>query len=92
MNKNSVIRLKGNFRNSGFGFSCLKQATNLDIKGEFSYLNEQEVEIHLLGSNESMGLFFHWCLQLDCIIDGKHIIEESLQKHYSEFKITNQLL
>lgn len=55
------LHLKGNFRNTGFGFSCLKQAYAMHIAGNLRYISEKEVEMNLEGNNKQLIRFFSWC-------------------------------
>lgn len=55
------LHLVGDFRHTGFGFSCLKQACALNIAGNLRYISEQEVEMNLEGNSKQLTRFLSWC-------------------------------
>lgn len=91
MQANAIIILQGDFKNSGIGFSSLKQAILMDILGEFFYINENQVEIRIIGSQQSLDAYYQWCLQLPTVNEGNLFPISKHEIEYTEFKITNQL-
>ena len=91
MQANSKILLKGNFKNSGFGFSCLQKATNLNVNGKFEYHNEKEVEIIASGEKESVQRFYKWCIDQKFPESSKFAFLPTKKNQYKEFQIINQL-
>lgn len=56
------LHLKGNFAQTGFGFSCMKKAFELNINGYLRYISTCEVEINLEGKEVQIINFYNWCL------------------------------
>jgi len=88
---NGIIALKGNFKNTGFGFSCLQKAISLNVSGEFKYLNEKEVEIIVSGGKESIQKFYNWCIDRNFPESGELDFLSKKPKYYNDFQIINQL-
>lgn len=91
MDRHAVINLNGNFKDSGFGFSSFKQATSLNIKGEFLYITENQVEIRVSGSPEAIDAFNQWCLGFIHTIDGTMLAVNKHEKTFTKFIISNQI-
>jgi acylphosphatase len=91
MQANSKILLKGNFKNSGFGFSCLQKATVLNVNGKFEYHNEKEVEIIASGEKESIQRFYQWCIDQKIPDSAELTFSSTKPSQYKEFQIINQL-
>ena len=85
------INLKGDFKNSGFGFSCMQQAVNLNITGKFEYLQNNEVEIISFGNKESIRDFFDWALKQQQTVSGNLELSSTKIMRSNEFHIINQL-
>jgi len=85
------IHLEGNFENTGFGFSCLQQATKLEIKGNFEYQNKKEISILTIGTTEAINIFFQWCLQQNYSGKGELKFISNAYQQYKEFHIINHL-
>lgn len=90
MQSSGKIILRGNFKGSGFGFSCLHQASFLNVTGKFKYLNSDCVNITVSGSQTSLHEFHQWCLSQKEINSGNFIQIPETEK-YKEFEISNQL-
>jgi len=91
MQANSKILLKGNFKNSGVGFSCLHKATDLNMSGKFEYHNEKEVEIIAFGKKEAIKSFYQWCINQKFSDSGELSFSTTIAKQPKEFQIINQL-
>jgi acylphosphatase len=53
----------GKFAQTGFGFSCMKKAFELDVNGYLRYLSTGEIEMNLEGNEYQVINFYQWCLQ-----------------------------
>lgn len=84
------ILLKGNFQNSGFGFSCLRKADALKVNGKFEYLDSNNVLIQLSGEESAIEKFHSWCISQDTTYSGELSMLTELII-YNEFQIINQL-
>ncbi|MCB0807361.1 MAG: acylphosphatase [Bacteroidales bacterium] len=85
------IQLSGNFKQSGFGFSCLQKAWHNNITGQFTYLQHDAVEIHASGSDDSILDFYTWCLNQKETRNGEMASIHLKRIKYTEFEIINQL-
>lgn len=85
------IVLKGNFKNTGFGFSCLQYADRLHINGNFKYQNEKEVEIIITGEKEAIQQFYRSCIDQNFPVSGELSYLTNKPDKFREFQIINQL-
>lgn len=85
------VHLTGDFKQTGFGFSCLKQASGLHLAGHLRYISEKEVEMNLEGMSEQLNSFFSWCQS--CSETASVTISEPLDHLFglTEFNIINSL-
>ncbi|MEZ5196875.1 MAG: acylphosphatase [Bacteroidales bacterium] len=88
--KAGIINLQGKFEQSGFGFSCLKQAANLEISGKFKYVSPEQVEIIISGSESAIQSFHQWCMTQKMTVSGDMQLLSEVNK-FDEFEIVNHL-
>lgn len=75
--KQFCIHLEGTFRNTGFGFSCIKKAFELKITGQLKYTSPNKVDILAQGKESQLVNFYNWCISCRETNSGK--FEQSLQ-------------
>jgi acylphosphatase len=90
MQSNGKIILTGNFKNTGFGFSCLHRAISMNLKGTFEYLTETSVIIIIFGEKSTFHDFLKWCLSQPETSKGQLQLYNSIET-YSDFEIINQI-
>ncbi len=54
------VRLQGEFERSGFLFLCMKQGEKLGITGEAEFVSDNEVRLHLYGTEVKLNDFLEW--------------------------------
>ena len=87
----AVIIVKGNFRNTGFGFSCMQQAIALEIEGTFEYICEDEVRITVSGNLKSIEKMQSWCEKQKITNKVSVAFSKDKPRHYHGFEIVNLL-
>ena len=85
------ISLRGNFKETGFGFSCMKQAYKKSITGQLHYTSTQKIEMHLEGGQEQVEDFFSWCMESGETSEGKLSSPMVKTAGFNDFKIINSL-
>jgi acylphosphatase len=87
----AILIVKGKFKNTGFGFSCLQQAEALKIEGTFEYLHEGKVRITVSGSHQSIEEMMSWCKKQEITTKAELRLSAYRPEHYHGFKIVNLL-
>jgi len=87
----ATMIVTGNFKNTGFGFSCMQQAVNLGIEGTFEYINMNEVRIRVSGSREALEAMVSWCRRQEITKKVTISYAEHEPEHYHGFEILNLL-
>lgn len=85
------ILLKGVYVKSGFGFSCMKRAIELEIPGRLRYLDDKTIQIDAQGESNRIEEFFSWCLNSRETSDGTCHSGNLFQSFPNEFTIINSL-
>ncbi|RLD52781.1 MAG: hypothetical protein DRJ05_17140 [Bacteroidetes bacterium] len=91
MQTNGKITLEGNYKNSGFGFSCMQRADALNVCGKFEYLSETAIQINVSGKNDVLQKLFNWGLEQTETTSGTFGPDNAKPSQYKEFEIINQL-
>ncbi len=91
MQANGKIILEGNYKNSGFGFSCMRQAAELNVLGKFKYLSKTAIQINVSGKNDVLQKLFNWGLEQAETTSGTFMPDNAKPSQYNEFEIINQL-
>lgn len=60
--KHFQIHLEGTFGETGFGFSCMKRAFELEITGQLKYITPNKVDIYAEGKEAQLIEFYKWCI------------------------------
>ena len=87
----AIIIVNGNFKNTGFGFSCMQQAIVLEIEGTFEYICEDEVRITVSGNLKSIEKMQSWCEQQAITTKVSITFSEGDPTHQHGFEILNLL-
>lgn len=91
MTKEYHIRLTGSFNDTGFGFSCMKKAYELQIIGQLKYINQHMVDILATGAEDNLSSFFKWCLASDEASEGEYHIRKQISRFSQDFQIMNSI-
>lgn len=91
MKEEFTILLKGMFRQSGFGFSCMKKASELNIPGSLTYLDEQTIQINAQGEKLQLEELFSWCLSSRETLSGTYSSSGKHSTSGKDFYIINSL-
>ena len=87
---NQII-LQGNFANTGFGFSCMRKASELNLTGHLIYISSNDIEIYVSGSQKKVNTFFKWAKTMNETTSGKMYTTNINRNQLNDFKIINTL-
>ena len=88
-NKDYIIKLKGSFEGTGFGFSCMKRAYELQISGQLRYINNKAIDINAIGTEDHVISFFNWCLSCKEVDSAEYRNSRHLIQINNDFNIIN---
>jgi len=85
---NLGLLIRGEFTNTGFRFSTMKEAYHIGIKGIVKNTEEGSIYIEAEGKKNQLDQFTDWCNSMKKEISISQIqISENEVKHYKEFNI-----
>jgi len=85
---NLGIFIQGNFINTGFRFSTMKEAYNIGVKGIVKYTGEGAIYIEAEGSKDQLNKFTNWCKTIKQENRNSNLqISEKDINNYKEFNI-----
>ncbi len=70
--KHFQIHLEGAFGETGFGFSCMKRAFELEITGRLKYITPNKVDICAQGKETQLIEFYRWCISCSEARSGEY--------------------
>jgi acylphosphatase len=70
--KHFQIHLEGAFGETGFGFSCMKRAYELEISGRLKYITPHKVDIWAKGQEAQLMEFYRWCISCSETRSGEY--------------------
>ncbi len=91
MKKEFHILLTGTFNDTGFGFSCMKKAYELQITGQLKYINKHMVDIVATGREDRLSSFYKWCLSSNEAREGEYHILNQATNFNQDFQIMNSI-
>lgn len=88
MLKSVNITLKGKLYKSGFRFYILEKGVKLGIKGYVKYINNRDIFIHAVGSEDALQEFALWCGKgnLSCKVESIEVIPAEVEE-FANFNI-----
>jgi len=88
---NNQIILHGNFAHTGFGFSCMRKASELNLTGHLIYISSSDIDIYVSGSQKNIDTFFKWTKTMKETTSGKINTTNISINQLNDFKIINTL-
>jgi acylphosphatase len=85
------IHLYGSFGETGFGFSCMRQAFELNIYGQLQYVTPHIISISAMGNETALMKFYHWCISCTETKNGEIEAKSDIIVPHKDFKIINSI-